>query len=81
MSKMREIVKGGIYRHYKGKLYKVITLARHTETKEELVIYEALYGDHRIWARPKQMFLEDVVIKGKKVPRFELVSDESKDEK
>ncbi len=78
---MREIVKGGIYRHYKGKLYKVITLARHTETKEELVIYEALYGDHRIWARPKQMFLEDVVIKGKKVPRFELVSDESKDEK
>jgi len=77
---MRKVIKGAIYRHYKGKLYKVILLARHTETEEELVIYEALYGDYKIWARPKQMFLEDVMIKGKKIPRFELVSRKTKEE-
>lgn len=47
----------GIYRHYKGDLYIVEALARHSETGEELVIYRGLYGDSPLWARPKSLFL------------------------
>ena len=65
----------GKYKHFKGKEYEVIGLARHSETLEELVIYKALYdskefGINALWARPKTMFLEDVNIDDKKLPRF-----------
>lgn len=63
-------IKLGKYRHYKGKEYKVIGIARHSETLEELVIYRALYGWHNIWARPIKIFKEKVVVGGKKVRRF-----------
>jgi hypothetical protein len=68
-------VKSGFYRHYKNKLYKVICCAVHTETGEELVVYQAMYGERRFWARPKTMFTESVEFEGKIVPRFEYISE------
>ena len=65
----------GRYRHYKGQFYQVIGVARHTETEEELVVYQALYGERGLWVRPKAMFFEQVVVEGRAVPRFERVGD------
>lgn len=75
---MRELVLGGIYRHYKGRLYQVLYIARHSETEEQLVIYQALYDDYDIWARPFAMFMEDVQMPdGIEVPRFSLLAQKS----
>jgi len=63
-------IKLGKYKHYKGKEYEVIGVARHSETLEELVFYRALYGKHDLWARPLKMFMEKVMVDGKKAPRF-----------
>lgn len=65
----------GRYRHYKGKEYRVLGLARHSETEEELVVYQLLYGDFSWWVRPRPMFLEKVEVDGRSVPRFAFVSD------
>lgn len=66
--------KKGIYRHYKGNYYELIDTAFHSETLETLVIYRALYGEQKLWARPAGMWEQDVVTKdGKTVNRFEYV--------
>lgn len=67
----------GLYRHYKGQQYRVLGVARHSETEEELVIYQALYGEYGLWARPLSMFRESVQVDGEQLPRFSLISVES----
>jgi len=72
-------MKLGKYQHSKtGNYYQVIGIALHSETLEELVRYECLYENpkSKLWVRPKKMFLEDVYVKGKVVPRFVYVEGE-----
>ena len=54
-------------------MYEVIGVAKHSETLEDLVVYKKLYDDGGLWVRPLKMFLEDVELDGKTVPRFEFV--------
>ena len=73
-------MKLGKYKHHKGKFYEVIGVARHSENLEELVVYRALYnskefGENALWIRPKEMFLENVIVEGKEVPRFKYVGE------
>ncbi|HEY9155321.1 MAG TPA: DUF1653 domain-containing protein [Opitutaceae bacterium] len=65
----------GRYRHYKGKDYRVLGLARHSETEEQVVVYQLLYSDFSWWVRPRSMFLESVEIDGKIVPRFQYIAE------
>lgn len=69
-------VKAGRYRHYKGKEYTVIGVARHSETEEELVVYRQDYGERALWVRPKAMFEETVEVEGQQVPRFQYIEKE-----
>jgi hypothetical protein len=71
-TKDSELSIGSLYEHYKGKRYRVHGVVRHSETLEELVLYEALYENDlgKMWVRPKGMFLESLEINGKRVPRF-----------
>ncbi len=76
---MQEIYSGRRYRHFKGGLYQVVLIARHSETQERMVVYQALYGDYGFYVRPYEMFASPV--KRDKYPdvtqeyRFMLVKD------
>lgn len=72
-------VKPGIYRHYKGPLYELIAVARHSETGEHMAVYRTLYGDYDLWVRPLAMFVESVEHAGERQPRFRFLraSDDS----
>ncbi|GAA0201476.1 hypothetical protein GCM10009123_05970 [Kangiella japonica] len=64
-------LKLGVYKHFKGQRYEVLNLAKHTETGEWLVVYRALYGEYGLWARPFEMFDEEIVRDGQTIKRFQ----------
>jgi len=66
-------LKLGEYEHFKGKHYKVLGVAKYSETLEELVVYQALYGEKQIWVRPINMFFDKVELDGMKRPRFKFI--------
>ena len=68
-------IQPGRYRHYKGNEYEVISIARHSESEEEMVVYRKLYDDHSLWVRPRAMFMENVQVDGRSVPRFEWIGE------
>lgn len=61
----------GLYRHFKGNYYRVLSIARHSETTEPMVVYQALYGTNGIWVRPADMWNETVERDGKEIRRFQ----------
>jgi hypothetical protein len=67
----------GIYRHYKGNLYQVIGSVCHSETREALTLYRALYGERGLWVRPTVMFGEEVVVDGVRHQRFVRIGDKA----
>ena len=69
------MIKLGKYRHFKGKEYEVIALAKHSETMEDLVVYRALYGNGEVWVRPACMWEETVSYQGEILPRFAYIGE------
>ena len=63
-------LKPGLYRHFKGNLYRLLYVAKHSETLEDMVVYQALYGEQGIWVRPASMWNEHVERDGYSGPRF-----------
>jgi len=68
-----EEIRTGKYRHFKGKDYEVLFIAKHSETLEDMVVYRALYGEMGYWVRPAKMWNETVEYEGRQVKRFEFV--------
>jgi len=66
---------GSVYEHYKGLRYKILAIGRHSETLEELAVYQAMYGENDVWVRPLAMFLEN--INEGSQPRFKLIKTRS----
>jgi hypothetical protein len=71
----KEVVIGGTYKHYKGMLCKVLKVALHSETLEEMVVYQHMDEEKMIWVRPLEMFLESIEVEGVKKLRFEYVGN------
>ena len=67
---------GKYYRHFKGNLYRVLYIAKHSETLEDMVVYQAMYGEKGVWVRPKAMFEEVIERDGKTFRRFEEITDD-----
>ncbi len=68
-------IKPGKYRHFKGNEYKVLYIARHSETLEDMVVYQALYGEMGIWVRPAAMWNEIIERDGLTFRRFEYIGE------
>ncbi len=69
-------MKRGVYRHFKGNLYQLLDVARHSETGEKMVIYRALYGERGLWVRPAAMWDEVIERDGRQCRRFTYVADD-----
>jgi len=69
-------LKPGVYRHFKGNLYRLLYVAKHSETLEPMVVYQALYGEGGIWVRPASMWTEHVEKENYSGPRFSWVGEE-----
>ena len=69
------MLKIGKYRHFKGGMYELIAIAKHSETCEEMAVYRALYGEGQIWVRPLSMWEEEVEYQGEKVKRFVYIGE------
>lgn len=63
-------LKPGLYRHFKGKLYRLLYVAKHSETLEPMIVYQALYGEQGIWVRPASMWSEHIDRDDYHGPRF-----------
>lgn len=72
---VREIRIGKKYRHFKGNEYRVLHLAKDSETLEDLVVYQAVYGEKVVWVRPLEMFLGQKEVNGETVNRFEEIEE------
>ena len=72
---MSETIKPGRYRHFKGKEYEVLYIATHSETREEMVVYRALYGERGVWVRPASMWNEVIERDGKTYRRFTYIGE------
>lgn len=70
-----EQIRPGKYRHFKGGEYRVFCMARHSETGEEMVVYQALYGERGVWVRPASMWNETVERDGKTFQRFTYIGE------
>jgi hypothetical protein len=68
-------IKIGRYRHFKGNEYQVLYIARHSETRELMIVYQALYGERGIWVRPASMWNETIERDGNTYKRFEYLGD------
>ena len=66
---------GKYYRHFKGNIYKVLHIAKHSETLEDIVVYQAMYGEKGVWGRPKDMFEEVIERDGILIRRFTEIPD------
>ena len=73
---MTEPILPGRYRHFKGKEYEVIAIAKHSETCADMVVYRALYGEYGLWVRPASMWNETVERDGKICRRFTRIEEE-----
>lgn len=72
---MSETIKPGRYRHFKGKEYEVLYIATHSETRGEMVVYRALYGERGVWVRPASMWNEVIERDGKTYRRFTYIGE------
>ena len=67
---------GQYYRHFKGNVYRVLHIAKHSETLEDIVVYQAMYGERGVWVRPKAMFEEEIERDGRTFRRFTPITAE-----
>ena len=71
---------GRTFRHYKGRDYRLVGFAPHSETLEPLAVYHLLYGDFGLWARPAAMFFGEVEVDGRRMPRFALIRERAEEQ-